>query len=134
MSDPCDTMDCSPPGSSTLPMGFSRQEYQSGLPFPSPGNLPDSGIEPRSPALQVDSLLTELHGSYPKVQGSIQIETSEISSSESHPEVSSNQGTVVPGGFPNLSPLRRVGVSPQLPLVPSNYQSETPKSQLGNSW
>ena len=37
-------------------MGFSRQEYWSGLPFPSPGDLPDSGIEPRSPALQVDAL------------------------------------------------------------------------------
>ena len=34
-----------------LPMGFSRQEYWSGLPFPSPGDLPDPGIEPRSPAL-----------------------------------------------------------------------------------
>ena len=42
--------------------GFSRQEYRSGLPFPSPGDLPDSGIEPRSPALQADSLLTELQG------------------------------------------------------------------------
>ena len=45
-----------------LSMGFSRQEYWSGLPFPSPGDLPDPGIEPRSPALQPDSLLTELHG------------------------------------------------------------------------
>ena len=117
MSNSLDTMDCSLPGSSTLPMGFSRQEYQSGLPFPSPGNLPDPGIKPGSPALQAESLPTELHGSYPKVQGSIQIETSEISPSESHPEVSSNQGTVVPSGFPNLSPLRRVGVSPQLPLL-----------------
>ena len=35
-------------------MGFSRQEYQSLLPFPSPGYLPDPGIEPRSPALQAD--------------------------------------------------------------------------------
>ena len=40
-------------------MGFSRQEYWSGLPFPSPGNLPDPGIEPRSPALQADSLLSD---------------------------------------------------------------------------
>ena len=39
-----------------LSMGFSRQEYWSGLPCPSPGDLPDSGIEPWSPALQVDSL------------------------------------------------------------------------------
>ena len=34
-----------------LAMGFSRQEYWSGLPFPSPGDLPDPGTEPRSPAL-----------------------------------------------------------------------------------
>ena len=38
-------------------MGFSRQEYWSGLPFPFPGDLPDPGIKPVSPALQVDSLL-----------------------------------------------------------------------------
>ena len=43
-----------------LPMGFSRQEYLSGLPFPSPGDLPDPGIKPVSPALQADSLLTEV--------------------------------------------------------------------------
>ena len=40
-----------------LSMGFPRQEYWSGLPFPSPGDLPYPGIEPMSPALQVDSLL-----------------------------------------------------------------------------
>ena len=40
-------------------MEFSRQEYWSGLPFPSPGDLPDPGIELMSPALQVDSLLSE---------------------------------------------------------------------------
>ena len=39
-------------------MGFSRQEYWSGLSFPSPGDLPDLGIEPWSPALQADSLPT----------------------------------------------------------------------------
>ena len=44
----------------SLSMGFSRQEYWSGLPFPSPGDLPDPGIEPRSPALQADSVPTEL--------------------------------------------------------------------------
>ena len=43
-------------------MGFSRQEYWSGLPFPSPGDLPDPGIEPSSPALQADSLLSEPPG------------------------------------------------------------------------
>ena len=40
-------------------MGFSKQEYWSGLPFPSSGDLPDPGMEPRSPALQADSLLSE---------------------------------------------------------------------------
>ena len=43
-------------------MGFSRLEYWSGLPFPSPGDLPDSGIEPRSPVLQTDALLSEPPG------------------------------------------------------------------------
>ena len=43
-------------------MGFSRQEYWSGFPFPFPGDLPDPGIKPRSPALQADDLLTELWG------------------------------------------------------------------------
>ena len=47
-------------------MGFSRQEYWSALPFPSPGDLPDPGIEPWSPALQADSLLTELQGKPPR--------------------------------------------------------------------
>ena len=37
-------------------MEFSRQEYWSGLPFPSPGDLPDPGVEPGSPALQADAL------------------------------------------------------------------------------
>ena len=45
-------MDCSPPDS--VSKGFSRQEHWSGLPFPSPGDLPNSGIEPVSPALQAD--------------------------------------------------------------------------------
>ena len=42
-----------------LSMGFSRQEYWNGLPFPSPWDLPNPGIEPRSPALQADSIPTE---------------------------------------------------------------------------
>ena len=44
-------------------MGFPRQEYWSGLPFPSPGDLPDPGIEPGSPTLQADSLPSEPPGS-----------------------------------------------------------------------
>ena len=52
--------DCSLPGS--LSMGFSRQKYWSRLPFPSPGDLPHPGIEPRSPALQADALPSEPPG------------------------------------------------------------------------
>ena len=43
-------------------VGFSRQEYWSGLPFPSPEDLPAPGIEPRSPALQADTLTSESPG------------------------------------------------------------------------
>ena len=56
----CDLMDYSPLGSPS--MEFSRQEYCSGLLFPPPGDLPNSGIEPRSPALQADSLPSEPPG------------------------------------------------------------------------
>ena len=42
-----------------LSMGFSRSEYWSGLPFPSPGDLPNRGIEPWCPALRTDTLLSE---------------------------------------------------------------------------
>ena len=54
----CDpwTVACQAP----LSMGFSRQEYWSGLPFPLPGDLPNPGIKPRSPALQGNSLPPEL--------------------------------------------------------------------------
>ena len=54
-----------------LPMEFSRQEYWSGLPFPSPGDLSDPGIKPRSPALQADSLLSEPLGK-PLISSNIQ--------------------------------------------------------------
>ena len=49
-------------------MEFSRPEYWSGLPFPSPGDLPNQGIEPRPPTLQADSLPAEPQGK-PKVTG-----------------------------------------------------------------
>ena len=53
-------MDCSPPGSSVH--GFLRQEYWSGLPFPSPEDLLDPEIEPRSSAMQADPLPSEPPG------------------------------------------------------------------------
>ena len=51
----------------TASMGFFRQEHWSGLPFPSPRDLPDPGIEPRSPALQADVLISEPPGKPPKI-------------------------------------------------------------------
>ena len=52
-------------------VGFSRQEYWNGLPFPSPGNLPDPGVEPRSPTLLTDALLSEPPGRVPFVYTSL---------------------------------------------------------------
>ena len=62
----CDTINCSPPVA-PLSLEFSRQEYWSGLPFPTAGDLLISGIEPMSPALQSDSLPSEPPGK-PKVK------------------------------------------------------------------
>ena len=66
----CDPMNCSPPDS--FVHEFPKQEYCSGLPFPSSGDLSDPGIKPGSPTLQADSLLSEpprkadmIRGSYP---------------------------------------------------------------------
>ena len=57
----CDPMDCTAL-QAPLSMGFSGQEYWSGLPCPPPGDLPNPGIEPRSPALQVDYLPSKPQG------------------------------------------------------------------------
>ena len=54
----CDPMDCVA-HQAPLSIEFSRQEHWSGLPCTSPGDLPNPGIEPRSPALQADSLMSE---------------------------------------------------------------------------
>ena len=58
----CDPVAFSP--QAPLSMGFSSQEYCSGLPFPSPGDFPDPGIEPRSPALWADALTSEPPGKH----------------------------------------------------------------------
>ena len=91
----CDPMDCSLPGSS-IHGEFSRQEYWSGLPHPPPGGLPNPGIEPKYPAMQVDSLPSELPGKfseggvnrgseqYPKSSGLTQPSPWELESEPSH--------------------------------------------------
>ena len=62
-----------------LSMGFPKQEYWTALPFPSLGDLPDPGIKPGSPALQVDSAPTELSGSPIKMVCKSQIITAILS-------------------------------------------------------
>ena len=63
VSDPATPWTCQAP----LSIEFSRQEYWTGLPFPSPGDLPDPGIKPWSPVLQADSLLSEPPGKPPQL-------------------------------------------------------------------
>ena len=67
-------------------MGFPSQEYWSGLPFPFPGNLPNLGIELRSPAFQVDSSLRSYQGNFSTHSEAKQIETLEF-----------NRGTFISG-------------------------------------
>ena len=71
-------------------MGFSRQEYWSGLPFPSPGDLPDPGIEPRSPTFQADALTSE-----PPGKPEIGIDQLKVFPSFFFPFVPSSQGREV---------------------------------------
>ena len=59
-------MPCTVPHQTSLSIGFPRQEYWSGLPFPSPGDLPHPGIEPGTPALQADSLPSDPPGTRPQ--------------------------------------------------------------------
>ena len=96
-----------------LSMGFSRQEYWSGLPFPSPGNLLDPGIEPGSPALQADSLPSEPAGKRTKVKVKV---------------VQSCQ-TLRPHGFsPWSSPGQNIGVG-SLSLFQGSSQPRSPALQ-----
>ena len=74
-----------------LSLGFPRKECCNGLPFPSPGDLPDLGINPASPALQVDSLPTELRGKYISLC---------VFNSYSSLDLSSKEFVFFPGVFP----------------------------------
>ena len=62
----CNPIDCSPPGSSVY--GISQQEYWGGLPFPSPGDLPDPRIEPRSPVSPAGGFFTSEPPRKPSLQ------------------------------------------------------------------
>ena len=75
-------MDCSPPGSES--MTFSWQEYWGGFPLPSPGDLPNSGNEPRSPEFQADYHLSQQKNReawHPAVHGATELDVTEQLSS-----------------------------------------------------
>ena len=75
VSDSCNPMDCVA-HQAPLSMESSRQEYWSGLPFPSPGDLPNPGIKPGSPAFQADALTSEPPGKprYMHIKGAYSLE------------------------------------------------------------
>ena len=77
-----------------LSMGFSRQEYWSGLPCPSPGDLPKPGIKPRSPTLQIDSLPAEPQGK----RKNTGVDSLSFSSGSSRPR-SQTRFSCIAGGF-----------------------------------
>ena len=106
----CDPMDSSLPGSRS--MGFSRQEYRIGLPFPSPGDLPNPGIEHGPPELQTDALPSEMEGPYKtKNRTTIRPSNPTIGSQVAPGAVCRNLGDNL---FSQLSPPSWLGQSPDL--------------------
>ena len=73
-------------------MGFSKQEYWCGLPFPSPGDLPNPGIEPGSPALQADALSSEPPGKTPYQISGFSFDSSKVPYAKSQHCIGLNKG------------------------------------------
>ena len=109
-------------------MEFSRQEYWSGLPFPSPGDLPDPGIEPRSPTLQADALPSELLGK-PIAKGITYFICPYVHGNEKYLWWE-NHGLVIPRNEPralwkSLLPLRNISLCKN---HSNNWKSNCPQS------
>ena len=121
-------MDCSPPASSG-PGGFSRQEYWSGLPCPPPGDLTNSGIKPRSPTLQADSLSSEPPGK-PKNTGvdSLSLLQRIFPTQESNRGCPALQGDSLPAELPGKS--KYYHIYSQFPKVFSDYNITSSKIHL----
>ena len=101
-------------------MGFSRQEYWSGLPFPSPGDPPDPGIKPRSPTLEADALTSEPTGKPNKIKYPIK---SFLNTKTFRVGVELiNNVVVVSGGELRVSAICiHVSILPQTTLPPSKF-------------
>ena len=106
-----------------LPTGFPRQEYWSGLVFPSPGDLPNPGIEPRSPALQADSLPAEPPGKTRKM-------VCYAKSLQSCPTLCDPIDGSPPGSRPWDSPGKSTGVGSHFLLHCMKVKRESEVSQL----
>ena len=104
-------------------LGFSRQEYWSGLPFPSPGDLPDPGLKLGSPALQADSLPSGTHSQGPGPPAGL-LRQAEISASEEAVTCSGNKccegGQRGPGTREADGRVKRLGVPGTLDFVLSH--------------
>ena len=128
-------------------MGFSRQEYWSGLPFPSPGGRPYPGIEPRSPALQADALTFEPPGKPLTFKVFLQITAAKCAvlscsvvsdSLQSHELYSPWNSPVLNTGVGSLSLLQGIfptqGLNPGLPhcrrILYQMSHKESPRSGL----
>ena len=104
-------------------LGFSRQQYWSGLPLPSPGDLPHPGVKFRSPALQVDSLPTELPG---KPHDMCSIEHSSESSTKQILSVQFSCSVVSNSLQPHESQHARAPCPSPSPGVHSDSRSSSP--------
>ena len=119
-----------------LSTGFSRQEYQSGLPCPSPEDLPDPGTEPKSPAFQTDSSPTEPPEKPLKVKVKVGQSCPTLCDSMdsmefSRPEYWSRQSFPSPGDLPSL------GIKPRSPTLqadslPAESQAKPKNTRVGS--
>ena len=103
-----------------LSMGFSRQESWSGLPFPSPGDLPDPGFEPGSPALQMESLPSDLRGkpAFKYVSDGASLVAQQVKNPPAMQETASIPGLGRSPGSPKSgSPISLIKVSEKLRLI-----------------
>ena len=108
-------------------MGFSRQEYWSRLPFPFPGDLPDPGIEPRSPTLQADSLWSEPPGKNPKKTEILPFETPWMVALQARPSKESSRQEYWSGlPFPSPGDLPNPGIEPRSPTLQADALTSEP--------
>ena len=109
-----------------LSMGFSRQEYWTGFPFPPPGDLPNPGIEPQSPALQVESFTAEPQGTLMVHVKKRYIFWQPFSESPlfCKPHLRDNQGAKTKGPSAAMSYQILATVSRGVGLVPSSRDGE----------